>query len=83
VVFITEGGQEDVHRPHDPQTGAPLRFLNLPSRQWVVQQAAGSFPIEDEAAAERLAQYKSVKFSAYMPSGRPFESTIVESPLHQ
>jgi hypothetical protein len=82
VVFIAEGGQEDVHHIREPKTKTPLRVLNLPPRQWVLQEAVGSFPIQDEAA-ERLARCKSVKFGAYMPSGRTFESTIVESPLHQ
>jgi hypothetical protein len=83
VVFISEGGQEDVHRILEPQTHKPLSALNVPARQWEFRQVVGSFPIEDEAAAKLLAQCKSVKFSARMPSGHPFESTIVENPLHR
>jgi hypothetical protein len=83
VVFVTEDGQEDVHRVLEPHTHKPLSVLNVPARQWEVRQVTGSFPIEDEAAAKRLAQCKSVKFRAYLPSGHTFESTIIESPLHK
>jgi hypothetical protein len=80
VVFISEGGQEDVHTPIERNPKRPLRVLNLPSRQWVHQEIRGSFPIHG-AAAERLAVCKRAKFRAYLPSRRPFETTIVEEPL--
>jgi hypothetical protein len=83
VVFVTEDGQEDVHRILEPQNHKPLSVLNVPARQWEVREVTGSFPIEDEAVAIRLAQCKHVKLRAYMPSGRIFESTIVENPLHR
>jgi len=80
VVFISEGGQEDVHIPLELNPKRPLKVLNLPSRQWIHQEMRGSFPIRDEAA-QRLAVCKSVKFRASLPSGRDFEATIVEEPL--
>jgi hypothetical protein len=80
VVFVSEGGQEDMRRSMERNPDRPLRVLNLPSRQWIHQELRSSFPIRDEAA-ERLAGCKSVKFRAYLPSGRRFEATIVEDPL--